>query len=59
MHNETNSTEKTRGPKDYEMIGCQEAGGKIEIEKVLEYFSNRCFQSCPNWNLCNQMSNNA
>lgn len=56
MHEET---EKVPDVKDYEMIGCQEAGGKIEIEKVLEYFSDRCAQSCPNWNLCSRMANEA
>ena len=53
---ECKGAKKVPAPKDYEMIGCLEAGGRIEIDKALEYFSDRCMQSCPNWNLCNQLT---
>ena len=56
---ECKGSKKVPAPKDYEMIGCQEAGGRIEIDKALEHFSDRCAQSCPNWNLCSQLTNNA
>jgi hypothetical protein len=52
---ECNGSKKVPAPKDYEMIGCPSAGGQVDLDKILEYFSDRCAQSCPNWNLCSRM----
>lgn len=36
-----------------ESIGCARAGGKIEIERIYEFFSDQCTQlECPQFNLC-------
>ncbi len=36
-----------------ESIGCARAGGKVEIGKLAEFFSDQCSQlECPQFNLC-------
>ena len=36
-----------------ESIGCAKAGGKSELERISEFFSDQCSQlECPQFNLC-------
>lgn len=36
-----------------ESIGCAKAGGKIELSRISEFFSDQCSQvECPQFNLC-------
>lgn len=40
-----------------ESIGCAKAGGKIELSRISEFFSDQCSQvECPQFNLCKQIS---